>query len=155
MAENAEQAEQGTGAVQPARAAEAVREDAQANAAGGSARILESLAEKLGGRASVTAVFGEPVTHDGVTVVPVARVGFGIGGGAGHRRGAEGGGGGGGGGGVEARPVGFIEIKDGTAVFQPIRDPWRDIALPLGAALAGTLGMWALRALGRRRGRRR
>ncbi|MET9972827.1 hypothetical protein ABZZ80_44970, partial [Streptomyces sp. NPDC006356] len=36
--------------------------------------LLEHLADRLGGSASVTAVYGEPVTADGVTVIPVARV---------------------------------------------------------------------------------
>jgi len=151
MAENGENAGQ---AEQRVEAVEVPQRDSDAIAAGAPAKLLENLAEKLGGRASVTAVFGEPVTRDGVTVVPVARVGLGIGAGAGHRVGAEGGGGGGGGGGVDARPVGFIEIKDGTAVYTAIRDPWRDIALPLAVVLAGSLGMWAVRALGRRWGRR-
>ncbi|MCF3132294.1 spore germination protein GerW family protein [Streptomyces olivochromogenes] len=124
-----------------------------------SVTLLERLADKLGARASVAAVYGEPVTRDGVTVIPVARVGFGFGGGTGREIGtaktaktAEGGGGGGG---LEARPLGFIEIKDGTAVYKPIRDPWTDVALPLVAVLAGVLGTKSVRALTRLRSRRR
>ncbi|MET8446816.1 spore germination protein GerW family protein [Streptomyces sp. NPDC005209] len=113
-----------------------------------SVTLLERLADKLGARASAAAVYGEPVTRDGVTVIPVARVGFGFGGGTGREIGtaktAEGGGGGGG---LEARPLGFIEIKDGTAVYKPIRDPWTDVALPLMAVLAGVLGSKSVRAL--------
>lgn len=86
-------------------------------------------------------MYGEPVTQDGATAIPVARVGFGFGDGAGRETGstktAEGGGGGGG---AEARPLGFIEIKDGTATYKPIRDLWADIALPLTALLAGIIG---------------
>jgi len=67
------------------------------SAAHASATLLECLADKLGGWASVTsvtavtavtAVYGEPITRDGITVVPVARVGFGFGGGAGREIGA-------------------------------------------------------------------
>ncbi|MFJ3669371.1 spore germination protein GerW family protein [Streptomyces sp. NPDC090106] len=116
--------------------------------------LLERLAEKLGGKASVSAVYGEPITRDGITVVPVARVGFGFGGGAGKEAGAaRSGEGGGGGGGVDARPLGYIEIKDGTAVYRPIRDPWLDIALPVAALLAGIVGSRSVRALARRRRR--
>src|SRR5262249_31286674 len=70
--------------------------------------------EKLGSRASVWAVFGEPVARAGITIIPVARVGFGFGAGAGrgHKQ-AEVAQGGGGGGGASAAPVGYIEIKDG------------------------------------------
>ena len=88
-------------------------------AAHASVALLERLADKLGGRASVTAVYGEPITRDGITVIPV---GFGFGGGAGREIStAKTGEGGGGGGGAEASPLGFIEIKDGTAVYKSLR----------------------------------
>jgi uncharacterized spore protein YtfJ len=102
--------------------------EAAVQASGGAAKsaatLLERLVDRLAGKATVTAVFGEPVVCEGVTVIPVAKVGFGFGGGAGRETGtsrtAEGSGGGGG---AEARPLGFIEIKNGTATFKPIRDP--------------------------------
>ncbi|MFI1358124.1 spore germination protein GerW family protein [Streptomyces sp. NPDC020898] len=78
------------------------------SAAHASVTLLERLAELLGGRACVTAFYGEPTTRDGITVIPVARVGFGFGfgGGAGREVGAtKTGEGGGGGGGVKARPT--------------------------------------------------
>lgn len=106
-------------------------------AGGASVTLLERLADKLGARASVTAVFGEPVTSGGVTVIPVAEVGFGFGGGAGRETGAaKNGEGGGGGGGAGARPRGFIVIKDGTATYKPLRDPWADVVAPLAILLA-------------------
>ncbi|MFJ9176470.1 spore germination protein GerW family protein [Streptomyces sp. NPDC102360] len=121
-----------------------------------SAALLERLADKLGGRASIAAVFGEPVFREGVTVVPVARAGFGFGGGAGREKaGDKDGEGGGGGGGVLAKPLGFIEIKDGAATYKPIRDPWVDVALPLATLLAGVVGSRAMRAVAKARlGRR-
>ncbi|MGW0820304.1 spore germination protein GerW family protein [Streptomyces sp. NPDC002845] len=101
--------------------------------------------------AIAAAVFGEPVTRDGITVIPVARIGFG--GGAGRETGAaKTGDGGGGGGGAGAQPLGFIEIRDGTATYKPIRDPWTDIVLPLAGLLAGTLAPRLLRAALARRG---
>ncbi|MFI9832174.1 GerW family sporulation protein [Streptomyces sp. NPDC051913] len=125
------------------------------DAARASTTLLERLAEKLGGKATVGAVYGEPITRDGVTVVPVARVSFGFGGGAGHESGAaRSADGGGGGGGVDARPLGYIEIRNGTAVYKPIRDPWVDIALPLAAMVVGIVGSKSARALARRRNRR-
>ncbi|WP_406263754.1 spore germination protein GerW family protein [Streptomyces sp. NBC_00191] len=125
---------------------------ADMTAAHASVTLLERLADKLGGRASVTAVYGEPVTSEGVTVIPVAAVGFGFGGGAGREVGtAKTGEGGGGGGGAGARPLGFIQIKDGTATYKPIRDPWVDVIIPLTALLAGT----ALPRLARRLAKRR
>ncbi|MFC9913962.1 spore germination protein GerW family protein [Streptomyces sp. NPDC059862] len=127
---------------------------AELTAAHASVTLLERLADKLGGRASVSAVYGEPITRDGITVIPIARVGFGFGGGAGRETGtAKTGEGGGGGGGAEARPLGFIEIRDGTATYKPIRDPWVDVALPLVALLAGTGVPKIARALYRMRRR--
>ncbi len=123
--------------------------DATAEAA---ANLLERLADRLGGKASVTAVYGEPVVCEGVTVIPVAKVGFGFGGGAGRATETSKTGEGGGGGGAEARPLGFIEIKDGTATFHPIRDPWVDVVVPL-ATLAAAVVPRLARALARRRRR--
>lgn len=114
--------------------------------AGLAAEILERLGEKLGSKASVSAVFGEPVERGGVTIIPVAKVGFGCGFGFGFgagRRGSEGaetgeGRGEGGGGGASASAVGYIEIRDGSAVFKPIRDPLVDVLVPLAALTAGS-----------------
>ncbi|MFD3729793.1 spore germination protein GerW family protein [Streptomyces sp. NPDC058671] len=103
-----------------------------------SATLLERLGDELGSRASVSAVYGEPITTNGVTVIPVARIGFafGAGAGAGHdvttSRTGEGGGGGGGAG---AQPLGFIEISNGRATYTAIRNPWKDAALPLAVLL--------------------
>ncbi|WP_425825604.1 spore germination protein GerW family protein [Streptomyces fractus] len=121
-----------------------------------SAALLERLADKLGGRASVAAVFGEPVFREGVTVIPVAQAGFGFGGGVGREKaGDKDGEGGGGGGGAGAKPLGFIEIKDGTATYKPIRDPWVDVALPLATLLVALAGSKLTRAVAKARLERR
>jgi uncharacterized spore protein YtfJ len=114
------------------------------------AALLERLADRLGGKASVAAVFGEPIVGDGVTVIPVARAVFGLGGGAGRETGPAKVGGGGGGG-AHARPLGFIEIRNGTATYKPIRRHWTDIVIPATLVLAGTLAPRLARAIGRRR----
>lgn len=51
---------------------------------------------------------------------------------------------------MEARPLGFIEIRDGTAMHKPIRDPWVDVVVPLAALLAGTAVPKVVRAVARR-----
>ncbi|GGZ50701.1 hypothetical protein GCM10010387_51240 [Streptomyces inusitatus] len=121
-----------------------------------SAGQLDRLADEISGRASVTIVYGEPVTTGGVTVIPVAEIGFGFGygGGSGHTAGAaRTGEGGGGGGGVRARPCGFIEIKNGTAAYRPIRSPWLKVVVPVAALLAGAAVPGIVRRLtGRRPG---
>jgi hypothetical protein len=139
----------------PEHTADAAIGAAVAGSADAATRLLERLADRLGGRASVTAVFGEPVVREEVTVIPVARVGFGFGGGAGRETGdAKTGEGGGGGGAATARPIGFIEISNGTAVYRPIRSPWADLVLPLAAVLAGTAATKFARTLSGRRNRK-
>src|SRR5918999_3654070 len=91
-------------------------------------RILDLLGRRVGQRVGTEAVFGTPITRDGLTVVPVARVRWGFGGGggwtedqtsgAGPRPAA--GSGSGGGGGVSADPIGYLEIGSESAAFRPI-----------------------------------
>ena len=50
---------------------------------------LTKLIESLGGTASAQVVFGTPIEKDGVTVVPVARVRYGVGGGGGRGQGLQ------------------------------------------------------------------
>ncbi|GAA0447148.1 GerW family sporulation protein [Streptomyces stramineus] len=120
----------------------------QADTAGA---LMGRLAEQLGSRASVAAVFGEPVTSGGITVIPVAEIAFGFAGGTGPEAGAADTGQGGGGAG--ARPRGYIEIKDGTATYKPLRASWADVAVPLAALLAGTVVPLLVRRLAKRRPR--
>jgi uncharacterized spore protein YtfJ len=81
--------------------------------------FIESLAERLGAKAGATAVFGEPVERDGVTVIPVARTAWGFGGGTGE---GEQGGGQGGGGGARSTAIGYIELREGKSRYRPILD---------------------------------
>lgn len=118
---------------------------------------LSKLAEKLGGSASARAVFGDPVERDGVTVIPVAKVRYGFGGGSGRgggrRRAKDDGGdedqyGSGAGGGVQAGPIGYIELRDGQASFNRIADRKLMLALlavPLAAMALGAIVVIALR----------
>ncbi len=116
----------------------------------GTLTVLQSLKDNILSQASVKAIYGEPISANGKTVIPVAKIAYGYGLGAGtggvgdsHARGE----GGGGGGGVRAVPVGVVEISDQQTRFVPISDRKK----LTGAVLAGIgLGMW----LGhRRRGR--
>ena len=104
--------------------------------------LLQSLRESILSQASVKAIYGEPISAHGKTVIPVAKLIYGYGAGAGtggvgdsSARGE----GGGGGGGVRAVPVGVIEISDQPTCFVPITDR-KKLA---GAILAGvSLGLW-------------
>ncbi|MGW0662712.1 spore germination protein GerW family protein [Streptodolium elevatio] len=127
---------------------------ARAAGVGVGATLLERLAGALGKATAASAVFGEPVTNGGVTVVPVATARFGFGGGAGSgRQDSALGEGGGGGGGATVTPTGFITIADGQATFTRFRDPWTDIVLPAAAAVLLSVGSAAAAQI-LRRGRR-
>jgi uncharacterized spore protein YtfJ len=111
--------------------------------------LMASLASKIGAQADARAVFAPPVTRDGVTVIPVARVfaGFGAATGADAESGAPAGGGGGA---FGATPLGFIEIDRRGARFKRLEgsvDSWASVA---EFALRGA-SFWVQRLIGRRR----
>ena len=96
--------------------------------------------------AAVGTVFGDPITHNGLTVIPVARV-----------RGAGGGGGGsspssdkseasgtGGGIALSAKPIGVFVLRDGKVEWRPSMDINKVI---LGGQLVAIVALLAIRAL--------
>jgi uncharacterized spore protein YtfJ len=93
---------------------------------------FQELFRSLVNQAGAKTVYNDPISGEGRTIVPVAQVRCGFGGGSGKRAGRDGEGGGGGG--FVARPVGFIEISAEGTRFVRIVDP-----LPL--ALAVGLGV--------------
>ena len=109
---------------------------------------IRSLVADLGERASVRSVFGDPIEAEGRTVVPVARVAYGFGGGFGpgdedEAADGEGGdvGGGGFGGGVAAMPVGVVEVGGGETRLRRFGDRRRTgLAVLAGLALGLLLG---------------
>ena len=107
-------------------------------------RALERLSERFGAWANVQAVFGEPIQQGEVTVVPVARVRWGVGLGSGNGGEAGPGSGSGGGGGAAAEPVGYLEIRTSGAVFQPIRPSNPSPILVSTGGLAAALVLRAL-----------
>ena len=115
-------------------------------------RAVERLAELVGAKANVNAVFGEPIQKGDLTVVPVARVRWGVGGGSGKSDASPDGpsSGSGGGGGAVADPVGYLEIVDGEATFRAIRAPYPSPAFVLAAALGAAI---LIRAISRLAGR--
>lgn len=128
-------------------------EDAMAKATqgnGAAGRLVERLAEQLGARATSQAVFGEPIERGGVTVVPVAKLRWGVGGGSGsgtdddHHKEGEGAGGGGG---LMATPIGYIEIVGGEAHFRRIVEPAALWPVLLVGGIAGWLLFRGLRSL--------
>lgn len=108
----------------------------------GSLALLESLRESIVGQANVKTIYGEPITAQGKTIIPVAKITYGYGAGAGTGGVGESsarGEGGGGGGGAHAVPVGVVEMSDQPTRFVPITDRKK----LTGAVLVGiALGMW-------------
>ena len=99
--------------------------------------LLERIGETVGRRAQASAVFGDPVQREDVTVIPVAKARFGFGGrgGTGSHEGEEGSGGGGGGG-AAVVPIGFIEVRESGAEFKRISTPMDLIPLVVAGAVA-------------------
>lgn len=131
--------------------------------------FVERIAERVGGKASVRAVFGDPIERDGITIVPVARVRWGFGGGAGSgpvavgsgrpdaepveamgANGAAPGSGSGGGGGVTADPIGWLEIGPDGATFQAISSARPSPGFILAAGATAALVLRGLAKLVRR-----
>jgi uncharacterized spore protein YtfJ len=95
--------------------------------------FVERIADIIQVHANAKQVYGEPVERDGTTIIPVARVQWGFGGGGlGHGAAERGGGGGG----ARATAIGYIELRDGQSQFRPIHDS-RDVGTLLAIAAAG------------------
>lgn len=113
--------------------------------------LIEGAVDRLRASASVKSVYGDPITVDGKTVIPVAKVAYGFG--AGHGSGthqkktANGktpveGEGEGAGGGVAARPVGVVEITGQETKFVQFGAPKKLMITALvGAGLGVGLGL--------------
>lgn len=90
-------------------------------------------------------IYGEPVERDGVTVIPVGKVSWGMGFGEGGD--VKGNGGSGGGGGLGVSPVGYIEIKNGMARFKPIFDPALIVQIILASAFVSLTVLTGIRGI--------
>ena len=131
--------------------------------------FVERMAERVGAKASVRAVFGEPIERNGITIIPIARVRWGFGGGAGRGPIAVGpgseadgaateptidegmsGSGTGGGGGVTADPIGYLEIGPDGATFKPIGSPMPSPGFLLAAGVSAGFVLRGIARLVRR-----
>ncbi len=114
------------------------------------ATFLESMADKIGINARVSAVFADPVERDGVTVIPVARARWGFGGGAGSGSASSEthvGEGSGGGAGILLSPVGYIVLQDGKARYRPIYDTRTFLQLFIAVGIVTPLVLRSVRKL--------
>jgi uncharacterized spore protein YtfJ len=107
--------------------------------------VLPTLSDSL----NVRTVFGDPITQDGLTVIPVARVGGGIGGS--RTRDPDAPGGAGTATYLRSKPVGVFVIKDGKVSWRPSVDVNRII---MGGQIVAIVALLTVRAIVRsRRGR--
>ena len=110
--------------------------------------LFTSIAERVQDRATVSTIYGEPITAEGRTLIPVARVAYGFGGGGGSQQARAGENGvpqalgGGGGGGAIVTPVGFIELTAGETRYVSIEERRKIIR---AALIAGVAGLFLLR----------
>jgi uncharacterized spore protein YtfJ len=131
---------------------------------GDSMSFLDRIAERVAS-SNVSIAFGAPIQQGGVTVIPVAKAMWGMGGGAGvgHPQQKTGAqlqasehaitkdssydAGGGGGGGVVITPVGYIELWNDTARFRPIVTPTGLVPLVISGGIMALLLLRALKSL--------
>jgi len=111
--------------------------------------FLQQLASQFGSNASVKNVFGEPVQAGDKTIIPVAQIAYGLGGGYGQgpKKGKPAlqdveqdnnkGEGAGGGGGMAARPKGVYEVTPTGTRFIPVTDAKQ---IFIGVAIGFLLG---------------
>ena len=87
--------------------------------------LMRSTIEKVHELADTNTIVSQPIhTPDGVTLIPISRVSFGVGSGGGDYVKAQPRGfGGGGGAGVKIDPVAFLTIKDGVTRVLPVAAP--------------------------------
>lgn len=96
---------------------------------------VEHVVDVLADAATVRTAYGTAVDRDGSTVIPVASVRYGFGGGTG-RKASKGEEGTGAGGGVQVTPVGYIVMRGGQVKFHRIRLApaiLRGVGLAIGA----------------------
>jgi Uncharacterized conserved protein len=108
--------------------------------------LLEKIAERFGQHASVKNVFGEAIETQGKTIIPVARVAMGLGGGHGRKMSKENLNneinqpeGEGAGGGLMTTAKGVYEITGKCTRFIPANATMQYIAIAAFAYLAGRL----------------
>ena len=94
------------------------------------AELLESVIARTG-----RTIYGEPVTAEGRTIIPAAKVAYGFGMGSGPKKEGAQDAPGGGGGGLRGKPSGYIEITAERTRFVRIID-YQEVAIALAMGFA-------------------
>jgi len=90
--------------------------------------MLENTIAKIREMLDANSVVGEPITTEGVTIIPISKISVGLGGGGSdfvskHPNNQDNPFGGGVGAGVKVTPVAFLIIKDGNVRMLPVAVP--------------------------------
>jgi len=115
--------------------------------------LIDSAVEHLHIDAAAKTVYGEPVTIDGKTIIPVAKVAYGFGGGTAAPEAPENveagvkSAGSGAGGGIAAKPIGVVEVTSAETKFVPFGQPKK---LAIAALVGSGIGLLCGVLLGRR-----
>jgi uncharacterized spore protein YtfJ len=118
--------------------------------------VLNAITERLHSSAHVKTIYGEPIVAEGKTIIPVAEVKYGFGGGGGQQGDASNHGsslegeartGMGGGGGISVRPLGVVEVSNVGTRYIPFENGRKVVVSVLAGVLLGVM------VFGRRRRR--
>ena len=111
-------------------------------------QLFQTISERIPNTATIKTVFGDPISAEGRTVIPVARVRWGFGGGGGSNEGDDdgekgpGSQGSGGGGGIEVNPIGYIKITPLGSSYVSFEERRRAVRALL---ILGVLALFFLR----------
>jgi uncharacterized spore protein YtfJ len=108
---------------------------------------VQQLLSKVTDNLTVGRVFGEPIQHGDILIVPVARIRGGAGGGSGTGATTDVSNSGGGGG-IDAKPAGVFVIKNGSVTWQPALDVTRIV---IGGQVITVILALVVRSILRRR----
>jgi uncharacterized spore protein YtfJ len=126
------------------------------------ADVLNSMTQRLQATANVQTIYGEPIVAQGKTIIPVAEVKYGFGGGGGNQgpasgpqgnahgaveegEGTQASSGMGGGGGISVKPLGVVEVSSEGTRYISFNQGRLIVMSVLAGAVVGML------VLGRRR----
>ena len=116
--------------------------------------LFKSIGDRFQTTASVKSIYGEPITAEGKTIIPVAKVRYGFGGGGGTAATDSSSGdgerplqseGGGAGGGIEVIPVGFIEVTPDETRYVSFENTRRIVKAITLVSLLGVFVWWRRR----------
>ncbi|MDX5442622.1 MAG: hypothetical protein LPJ89_02430 [Hymenobacteraceae bacterium] len=100
-------------------------------------QLIDSISSRIAATADVKTIYGQPIETQDKTIIPVAKVSYGFGGGAGHGKNTDDSGGIGCGGGVNVQPIGVIEVTAEETNFIATSDRRKQLFIALAGVGIG------------------